>query len=197
MIQDKAAIRIVLATGFILLLPWLAMQFTDEVSWDLADFVLAGSLLLGTGFAYELVARKEDTFAYRIAVGIALVAALLLVWVNLAVGIIGSEGNPANLMYVGVIAVGVMGAVIARLEPRGMASALFATALAQALVPLIALFIWKPSGTSEVLGVIGLSACFAMLFVGSALLFRRAARKLGGSGVKRAASVAERRGGGA
>ena len=37
-----------------------------------------------------------------------------------------------------------VGAVIARLEPRGMARALFATALAQALVPVIALAVWKP-----------------------------------------------------
>jgi len=185
--QNKTIIRILLTTASLLLLPLLAMQFTDEVAWDLADFVVAGALLAGTGFTYELVARKGGNIAYRAAVGIALAAALLLVWLNLAVGIIGNEDNPANLMYIGVLIVGLIGAVIARLEPRGMARALFATALAQALVLVIALIIWKPAFTSGVLGVFALNAFFAVLFVGSALLFRRAVRERNGPGVVPAA----------
>ena len=94
----KAAIRLAIATGIILLLPLIAMQYTDEVVWDLADFVVAGVLLFGTGLAYELMARKGGTVAYRAAVGIALATVFLLVWVNGAVGIIGSENNDANLM---------------------------------------------------------------------------------------------------
>jgi hypothetical protein len=177
--ETKRIVRLVLTTAFILLLPLLAMQFTHEVVWGPADFAVAGALLLGTGLAYEVVSRKGATTAYRAAVGIALAAALLLVWINLAVGIIGDEGNPANLMYAGVLAVGVIGAAIARFEPRGMARALFAAALAQALVPVMALMIWKPSvtpgGAPGVLGVFGLNAFFVLLFVGAALLFQRAA----------------------
>ena len=169
--QNKNIIGIVLAAAFILLLPLLAMQITDEVVWDLADFAVAGALLVGTGLMYELAARKAGNIAYRAAVGIALAAALLLVWMNLAVGIIGSEDNPANLMYVGVLAVGIIGAIIARFQPHGMARALFATALAHALVPVIALIIWKPPLTSVVLGV---NVFFVGLWVGSALLFRSA-----------------------
>ena len=173
----KAAIRLAIATGIILLLPFIAMQFTDEVVWDLADFVAAGVLLFGTGLAYELMARKGGTVAYRAAVGIALATVFLLVWVNGAVGIIGSENNDANLMYFGVLAVGIIGAIIARLQPLGMARALFVTALAQALVPVIALTIWQPTswGAAGVFGVFVLNAFFVMLLVGSALLFKRAA----------------------
>jgi thiazole synthase ThiGH ThiG subunit len=61
-------------------------------------------------------------------VALALVAAMLLVWVNLAVGIIGSEDNPANIMYLGVHAVLILGALLALFRPQGMARALFATA---------------------------------------------------------------------
>ena len=173
----KAAIRLAIATGIILLLPLIAMQYTDEVVWDLADFVVAGVLLFGTGLAYELMARKGGTVAYRAAVGIALATVFLLVWVNGAVGIIGSENNDANLMYFGVISIGIIGAIIARLQPLGMARALFVTALAQALVPVIALTIWQPTswGAAGVFGVFVLNAFFVMLLVGSALLFKRAA----------------------
>jgi hypothetical protein len=162
--------------ALILMVPLVAMQFTDEVIWTLFDFVFMGALLFGTGLAYELVARKAGTIAYRVAVGLALAAAFLLVWINGAVGIIGSEDNPANLLYGGVLAIGFIGAIVARFHPHGMARALFATALAQALVPVIAFIIWKPSFAEApgILGVFVLNAFFAMLFVGSALLFRRA-----------------------
>jgi hypothetical protein len=115
--------------------------------------------------------------AYRFAVGVSLAAAFVLVWLSLGVGIIGADGDPANMMYFGVIAVGTIGAIIARLRPHGMARALFATALAQALVAGIALIFrlglpW--SGPAEILVLNGF---FVALFVGSALLFRNAGRE--------------------
>ena len=113
--------------------------------------------------------------AYRSAIGIALTAAFILIWLSLGVGIIGKDGDPANLMYFGVIAVGIIGAIIARLQPHGMARALVATAIAQALVAVIALIAglglpW--SGPAEILALNGF---FITLFAGSAWLFRRAA----------------------
>jgi hypothetical protein len=119
---------------------------------------------------------KTGNLAYRAAAGVALAAALLLVWLSLGVGIIGKDGDPANLMYFGVLAVGVVGAILARFQPEGMARALLATALAQALVAVIALVArlglpW--SGPAEILGLTGF---FVALFAGSAWLFRRAAR---------------------
>jgi hypothetical protein len=173
----RSTVRVVLAAAFILLLPLLAMQFTDEVAWDLADFAVAAALLVGTGLVYELAARKAGSIAYRAAVGVALAAALLLVWVNLAVGVIGTEDDPANLMYVGVLAVGVIGALIARFQPHRMARALFATALAQALVAMIALIAGLGSPVNGPLQILIGNGFFVALFVGSARLFRHAARE--------------------
>ncbi len=164
------------AAALILLLPLVAMQFTDEVNWDVADFAVAAALLVGVGVAYELAVKKTGDTAYRWAVGIALAAAFLLVWVNGAVGIIGSEDNPANLMYGGVLAVGAIGALIARFKPRGMAHALFAAALAQASVAVVALIAGLGSPYSGPLEIVALNGFFVALFVGSALLFRKAAR---------------------
>jgi hypothetical protein len=121
----------------LILLPLLAMQFTDEMAWGAADFVMAGALLFGAGLTYELMARTRANIVYRAAVGVALGAALILVWLSLGVGIIGRDGDPANLMYFGVLAVGVIGALVSRLRPLGMARALFATALAQTSVAAI------------------------------------------------------------
>jgi len=176
---NKNIIRIALGTALILLVPLLGNHFVNGWNWDLFDFAFAGTLLFGTSLAYELLARKSGKITYRAAVGVALAAAFILVWVNGAVGIIGNEGNPANLMYFGVLAVGFIGSLMARFKPRAMARTLFATALTQMLVPVIALLVWPPSTTSWAPGVFGvfvLNAFFATLFVVSALLFRRAAR---------------------
>ncbi len=73
----------------------------------------------------------------------ALAAAFILIWINLAVGIIGDEGDFANLMYVGVLAAGIIRAIITRGQPPGMARTLSVMAFAHALVPVIALIFLK------------------------------------------------------
>ncbi len=123
------------------------------------------------------IAVKDYKMAYRSAVGVALAAALILVWLSLGVGIIGADGDPANLMYFGVLAVGIIGALIARFQPRGMTRALFATALAQALVAVIVLIFGLGLPWSPPVEILGLNGFFVSLFVGSALLFRYAARE--------------------
>jgi hypothetical protein len=86
----QTVIRIVLATALILLVPLVAMQFTDEVTWTRFDFAVAGALLIGTGLIYVMLARKVNTPRHRAVVGVSLAVALLLVWIELAVGIVGS-----------------------------------------------------------------------------------------------------------
>jgi hypothetical protein len=143
-----------------------------------ADFATFGAMLVGAGGTYELAARMTGNNAYRAAVGVALAAAFILVWMNLAVGIVGTEDNPANLMYGGVLAVGIIGAVIARFQSHGMARAMSATALAQALVAVIALTAGLGStGPSWPGGILILTGFFAALWLISAWLFRKAARK--------------------
>jgi hypothetical protein len=113
--------------------------------------------------------------AYRVAVGLALAAAFLIVWLNAAAGLIGIEDDdPANLLYVGVLAVGFIGAIIARLQPRGLAHTLFAMTLAQAVVGAIAL---ELPNTASPVQIVLLHGMFVAMFSGSALLFRHAARE--------------------
>lgn len=161
--------------ALILLVPLVAMQFTDEVNWSVGDFVFAAILLAAVGIPLELAVRKSKDAAYRAAAGVALVAGFLLVWVNGAVGIIGSENNDANLMYGGVLAIGVIGAVLSRFRPRGMARTMTVTALAQAAVAAIALVLGLGAPESGPFEMVGVNAFFIALFLGSAVLFRNAA----------------------
>ncbi|MDF7809839.1 hypothetical protein [Hymenobacter sp. YC55] len=174
MTLNKSILRLTLAIAFLLLIPLVAMQFNTGFDWSVSDFVIAGILLFGTGLAYLLIASKTRNGAYKLAVGVAVGAALLLVWGNLAVGFIGNEENPANLLYGGVLAVGAIGAIVAQLRPLGMARAMFAAALTQFAVPFVAMLIWRPELNRGVVLVIVLNTIFAGLWVASALLFRRA-----------------------
>ncbi len=164
------------AAGALMLVTALvAKQFVGEPNW-IGTLAQTGALLIGIGITVELVSRTTLNAAYRTAIGLALGAAVLLVWVNGAVGIIGSENNNANLMYGGVLLVGAIGAIIARLKPEGMARALFATALAQTLVAVIALVGRLGAPYSGPFEIIAINGAFVALFVGSAVLFAKAAR---------------------
>jgi hypothetical protein len=155
----------------LLMIPLLA-----RFPWSLGDFIVMGALLFGTGLTYVLISRLSDSIAYRAAVGLAVAAGFLLIWVNLAVGIIGSEDNPANQLYAGVLLIGFVGAVIARFRARAMSYVLYATAIAQMLVPVAALIIWRSTSDEPpgIVGIIIFNAFFAGLFTISGALFRRA-----------------------
>ena len=153
----------------------LSMQFTDEIQWNEAIAYIV--ILLAVGGVYELWQwLKTRDRTYRIAFGVGLAGVLFLGWVSGAVGIIGSENQPVNLLYWAVPVIGLIGSLISRFKPRGMALTLFAVALVQFLVPVVALTI-SPEvswGNVGVIGVFVTNSLFAVMFVVSALLFRRA-----------------------
>lgn len=175
----QSLLRVALATAFLLLIPLVAMQFTHEVVWTFFDFIVAGGLLFGAGASYVLLARMGSSGTYRLAVAVAVLAGFLLVWANLAVGLVGSEHNPLNLLYGSVLAVALVGAFGARFRPLGMARAMFGAALTYALVTALALFVWPPAGATaepaaNFVNVLVANAVFAMLWAVSGWLFWRA-----------------------
>lgn len=90
MTANKRISIIIASIVIILLIPFTAMQFTDQVNWKLFDFIVAAGLLLGTGALIELAIRKIKKPEQRIALIIAILILLLLIWAELAVGIFGT-----------------------------------------------------------------------------------------------------------
>jgi hypothetical protein len=151
----------------LLLLPAVAMRFTPEVNWTAFDFVFAAALIGGVGVAFEVAVRMTRSVPYRSGVAVALAAAFLLVWVNGAVGMIGSEDNPFNLLFLGVIALALAGAIAARFRAAGTARAMIAAAVAQGAIGVAGM-------AADLRGGV-LSAALAGLGLLSAALFRKAA----------------------
>jgi len=157
------------AAAGLLLLPAIAMQFTREVSWGPVDFLVAALLIGGTGLVFELAIRARVSGAYRAGAAVALFTTFLTIWINLAVGMIGDEGNPLNLIFGGVIAVAVLGGFLARFQPVGMAWTMAATALVQAATVIPALT--TEPRTAALIGA------FTLPWLLSAALFRAAGRR--------------------
>lgn len=164
----------------LLLLPAVAMRFTHEVNWTGSDFAVMGVMLATACALYELGAWLSGNALFRAAFGIAAVTGFLTVWVNLAVGMFGSENNPLNVMFGGVLLVAALGSLLAMFRARGMAWAMGATALAQLLAAGVGLLVGLTAGPDEMHGPgialeAFLTACFALPWLASSLLFRKAA----------------------
>jgi len=163
--------------ALLLLLPLVAMQFTDEVNWDAFDFVFMGALFGSVGLGLEFAFRKTGDTAYRGAVVVALAAAFFLTWINAAVGVIGDDDDP-NIFYLGLVAVTLGAAIVGRFRPAAMARAMIVAAFLQLLVPVIVwavlpymrTVVWSPE-------VPVLTAIFAGLWLFAATLFRKVAQR--------------------
>jgi len=152
----------------ILLLPLVAMRFGDEVNWTESDFIFAGIMIGGTGALFELTVRMSRNHAYRAGVGFALAASFLTVWATGAVGMIGDEGDPYNLLFIAVIGLALAGAIVTGFKAQGMAMTMATAATAQVIISVIGM-------SADLRGGI-FSACFGGIWLISAALFWKAAR---------------------
>jgi lysylphosphatidylglycerol synthetase-like protein (DUF2156 family) len=153
----------------LLLLPAVAMQFTPEVDWTAGDFVAMGVWLAIACALYELGAWLSGSATYRAGFGLAVLTGFLTVWVNLAVGMLGDEGDRTNLMFIGVLAIAGVGALLARFRARGMAVAMALAGAAQ----LAAVGIAMATGGFDARELV-FTALFALPWLAAALLFRMA-----------------------
>jgi hypothetical protein len=155
---------------------FLLIPLVSGAPWTFSDYAFAAALLAIVGGTFELAVRRSGNPWYRGGVAVALATSFLLLWINGAVGIIGDEGNPANLMFLAVIATAIVGAATARFEAAGMSRAMGTTALAEIGVGVIS-FVYRLGATEPPFfpGVPILIGFFALLWLLSAWLFRKAA----------------------
>ena len=157
----------------ILLLPAVAMQFNVEgVVWTASDFIVMGVILLIACGSFEVLARSAPNFAYLAAAAIAIGTGFLMVWANLAVGIVGDGINGANLMFFGVVLVAIVATLVARFRASSMSRAMFTTAGALVLAIAIALAAFGANALEA-----GLTMVFVAGWLVSAALFRLSAKQ--------------------
>lgn len=140
-----------------------------------------GAILFLTPFALMAPKLPHDRM-YRSAMGLALATTFVFFWAIGAVGFMGTDAeHPADVMYVAVPLVGLVGATIGRFQPHGMAWAMLATALTQLIVPSLVLLAGLNLVPISAVELISFTAIVngpvAALYVCSAWLFGKAARQ--------------------
>jgi len=153
--------------GIVWLIP-LAAKLLADLPWTTFDFIVWGAMLLVAAGACEIGLRLSGSLGYRAGFVVAAGTSFLIVWSNLAVGIIGDENNPLNQIFFGVIAIAIVGSFLARFRARGMALAMLVTAIAQFGTGFVAL-----AHEHIVFAIVGV---FSMGWLLAAWLFREAAR---------------------
>ena len=161
----------------LLILPAVAMQFTPQVRWTVGDFIFAAIVFGLIGAIVELAVARSASWAYRGGVGLAVAAAFLHIWITGAVGIIGSENNPGNLLYLGVVAVAAFATIVVLGRAAGMAWAMAIAAVAEVLVPILA-YAGIADPVSDVVApeVFATGILFTGMWIVAAALFAKAAR---------------------
>jgi hypothetical protein len=156
----------------------LLVPFAAGAPWTPSDYVVAGALFTIVGLGIELAVRLSNDIVYRVAAAVAVVTGFLLVWVNIAVGFLGDEENPANLMFFGLLGLTLIGALAVRFRASGLARLLVATAVGQVLIGVAALtFGLGASGDRGIYEAVMGTSMFTVLWLASAWLFARAARR--------------------
>jgi len=155
--------------ALILAVPAIAMQFSKEIAWGIEDFLVVGVLLAAVCGTIELALRASTSALYRVGVALAAIGGFLLVFVNLAIGIIGDEQNPKNLIFFAIPALGFLGALIGRFK----AALLVKLLVIMAALQLSTIFM----APAELLRVmIPFTGLFVGLWLLSALLIHRSIR---------------------
>ena len=83
-------VRVLPGTVAVLTVPLLGMQFSEGVNWSPADFAVIAVLLITTGLIYVALARQLNKAWTRAVLGAGLTLAVLLIWAELAVGLVGT-----------------------------------------------------------------------------------------------------------
>ena len=175
---SKSILAVAFVTVLILLVPAVAMQFSTEVDWSLTDFIIMGTLIFGTGVSFVFVMQYAINTVYRVAMIMAFGTTFILIWANLAVGLIGSGANMGNLMYLAVYAIVIVGSIRSRFISNGMERVMYVAAIALVVLAAVAIFAnmgaYPESSINEIIAVNGF---FATLYAISGSLFRFAAQE--------------------
>lgn len=155
----------------------LSLPAILKFPWTPSDFIFAGIILGGAGLVVEIIVWASSSLSYRLGGLIALLACVGLVWVNGAVGFLANEDNPANLMFLGVIVIAVVGTVVVRFKARGLSRVIGLAAIAQVIVGIIGYAAgWASPGIAGLQEVAVGTTLFGSMWLISAALFHHAAQ---------------------
>lgn len=173
----KTLLPVLLVPTLLLVIPLVANFTVEGFNWNPGAFVFLWLVMVAIGVAYKLATHSAGNNAQRLATVIALGTGFLIFWGNLAVGFIGSDDNPVNLLYLAVLVLGAIGVVRVRFAAAGMARTMGMMTAGILLVPVIAVIIRPHDFSPGVPQVFLLNAVFALMFAVAGFLYRLADKR--------------------
>jgi hypothetical protein len=156
----------------------LLLPLVTGAPWTRSDYVIMGALFLIAGIGVEGAVWASGDTAYRLGAGAAIATAFLLIWVNMAVGFLGDENNPANLMFFAVLAVAFGGGLLSAFRAAGLARAMIAAAVCQVAVGVVAFVAgWASPGSGGLYEVVMGTGLFTGMWLVSAAFFTTSERR--------------------
>lgn len=173
----KPVITVSAVTLSLLLIPFIGMQVSDEVNWTFSDFLIMGILLFVTGLSVLLVLKMANNIVTKLAFAMAIGTTFLMIFANLAIGLIGSGPHAGNLMYIVVYGVAIIGTLLYFSNTEKMATVMFSTVGSILLLVIIAFVAgmqnYPASSAQEILVVNGF---FAALYTIAGTLFKKVSK---------------------
>ena len=167
-------VRVFVASASLLLIPYAASFITEEMEWTASDYFIVWVMLFVTGTFYAFISRLSSGLIYRSAVAVSCFTGLFMVWSNLAVGIIGNEDNPVNLVYFILIMVGLIASFAVRFKPRGLAYVTGGMAIALAVIAAYAIIAgYHHAPESSLTQIVGVHMIFITPLSIAAILFHQ------------------------
>ena len=124
--------------GALILTPLVAMQFTTEVNWDETDFIVAAGIFGILGGLIEFAVRLSSNWYFRFGSMFAVLAGFMVIWSNMAVGMIGNEDNPVNLWFGVVLLIAIVGSIASRFRRRILQQAMLVAGIVQISIGVFA-----------------------------------------------------------
>ena len=152
------------------------MQFSNSMNWGAPDFIIVGALIFCTGTVVAYVIRKGRSLAYKAGVVVASGTTFFMIFANLAVGLIASGPNFANLMYAGVVAVCLIGIFISGFKASKLERTMYAAVFSLVVIAAISLIGIDWLGKTSIIEIIAINGFFATGYIVAALLFRAGAK---------------------
>ena len=81
------------AVAGLLLLPLVAMHYSEAVFWTAGDFVAGGVLLFSAGLAFILLTRRPGARRHQVLIACTVALVFAYIWAELAVGVFTNLGS--------------------------------------------------------------------------------------------------------
>ena len=111
----------------------------DQIGLILSVGFIVAAVIFGIlGGLIEFAVRLSSNWYFRFGSMFAVLAGFMVIWSNMAVGMIGNEDNPTNLWFGAVLLIAIVGSIASRFRRRILQQAMLVAGIVQISIGVFA-----------------------------------------------------------